>query len=392
MEFEQIINQLDWLDNEHRKDKQALSALQEQMDSLTAGVNVISQQIKDLSKLVAEVTASAVRANQFDEMLTRLRSDLNKAIDNQGKKYQQRETDANKRHASELEGMNKVFTELRTLAAPDELKKRFKEQSDETKRLSNNVNDLTMRIKEALDASRDVIHEKKVADDLRVKQLAEIRGEVESQRKHSDENREKASLHEDKIRSIENRLTDLFNSEQERNKAQSVFLEEQTHAQLERDRGWKEWRSKYADFLEEGGGLAVQVQTLNETLRAAKRAQETYLELNTKLERRISEVMELQRLAEERLRQEWVTFKAEDQKRWTGNTLSTEESIRDLRNNFQKMEKRLSLLDDLAQTMQDQLHQTTDTTEEQLQEMMNIVHQWMTSYERIMGHNKKPIK
>jgi len=44
-------------------------------------------------------------------------------------------------------------------------------------------------------------------------------------------------------------------------------------------------------------------------MRGAKKAQDTYLELNTKLERRINEVTELQRLAEDRLRQEWISFK-----------------------------------------------------------------------------------
>jgi sulfur transfer protein SufE len=39
--------------------------------------------------------------------------------------------------------------------------------------------------------------------------------------------------------------------------------------------------------------------------------------------------------------------------------------------------------------MQDQLHQTTDASEKQLQELMNVVHEWMTSYQRIMGHGKK---
>ena len=70
-----------------------------------------------------------------------------------------------------------------------------------------------------------------------------------------------------------------------------------------------------------------------------RRAQETYLELNTKLERRINEVTEMQRLAEDRLRQEWVSFKTDDQKRWTGYSLSSEESFRDIRKDVQKTEE-----------------------------------------------------
>jgi len=42
--------------------------------------------------------------------------------------------------------------------------------------------------------------------------------------------------------------------------------------------------------------------------------------------------------------------------------------------------------------IQDQLHQTTDATEQQLQELMNVAHQWLTAYERIMGHVRKTPK
>jgi endonuclease III len=42
--------------------------------------------------------------------------------------------------------------------------------------------------------------------------------------------------------------------------------------------------------------------------------------------------------------------------------------------------------------MQDQLQQTTETTEKQLQDLMNVANEWLTTYERIMGHGKKTKK
>ncbi|HNB88183.1 MAG TPA: hypothetical protein PLL38_16180, partial [Anaerolineales bacterium] len=107
---------------------------------------------------------------------------------------------------------------------------------------------------------------------------------------------------------------------------------------------------------------------------------------------RINEVTEMQRLAEDRLRQEWVSFKTDDQKRWTGYSLSSEESFRDIRKEVQKLETRITPFDDITQVLQDQMHQTTDATEKQLQEMMNVLHEWMLSYQRIMGHGKKSKK
>jgi chromosome segregation ATPase len=173
---------------------------------------------------------------------------------------------------------------------------------------------------------------------------------------------------------------------------QMTYLEQQSLAQVERDRAWKDWKEKYDAFQKQAADLDSQVQSMEETMRGARKAQDAYLELNTKLERRISEVTEMQRLAEDRLRQEWISFKTDDQKRWTGYSLSSEESLRDIRKSVQKVEESLTNLSDVSQVLQDQMHQTTDTTEQQLQEVMNAAHEWMTSYQRIMGHGRKSKK
>ena len=81
-----------------------------------------------------------------------------------------------------------------------------------------------------------------------------------------------------------------------------------------------------------------------------------------------------------------------DQKRWTGYSLSSEENLRDIRKDMVKLEEKIPPLNDITQVLQDQMHQVTDASEKQLQEMMNVVHEWMTAYQRIMGHGKKTTK
>jgi len=100
----------------------------------------------------------------------------------------------------------------------------------------------------------------------------------------------------------------------------------------------------------------------------------------------------VQRLSEDRFRQEWAAFKAEEQKQWTNFSLGQEENLREVRKSLDKMEQSLVALSDASQTLHDQLHQTTDTTEKQLQELMNIVGDWVAAYGRIMGHHKTKAK
>jgi chromosome segregation ATPase len=391
MEFEQLIKRIDWLEKERQKDKESIASLKEQIASMETSVNAVSKQMKTLNKQIADIGATSSRLNQFEGMLTKQREDSKKLITENEKRSQRQITETSKQYQSEVEEINKAVSELMKAGGPAELKKKFKERADETQRLADHIADLKERVEEVVKTNQAILQTQKLADDVRkqdVKRIVDVQGEVTAIRKRVDESREKTTLHADSIRNIENRITELLNNEMERKQLQTSFLEQQALAQIDRDRAWKDWREKYENFLKEAETLDTQVQSLDETLRAAKKTQEASVELNTKLERRINEVTEMQRLTEDRLRQEWVAFKADDQKRWTGYTLSSEETMRDIRKDVQKLGDRLTTLDDAAQVIQDQLHQTTDSTEKQLQEFMNVTHEWMSSYQRIMGHGK----
>jgi chromosome segregation ATPase len=392
MEFEQIVKRLEWLDDEHRKDKAALKKLEERIASFDNKFNTLSEQIKDLTKKVSEIGPVNERIDQFDDVILKQRVDAKKAVDALEKKQQLREKDILKLHYEGLEEVKKLLPELDQSKDISELKKLIKQRADEYIKLNVSVTELKPKIDEAVRKSEDIVTSNKVLEENRrqdVKRVADLQGEITSVRKRVEEYRQKAELQNDVVRNVENRFNELLLSEAERKKAQAAFIEQQSLAKIDTEKVYKDWMEKVETFKQQTATLDSQTQALDETLRAAKRAQETYIDLNQKLERRINEITEMQRLGEERLRQEWVTFKAEDQKRWTGYTLSSEETIRDIRKTVDKYEERITAMDDSSQTFQDLLHQTTDATEQQLQELMNVFHQWLTSYERIMGHTRK---
>ena len=395
MEFEQIIKRLEFLDKQQRETKETLASLKESLASFETTVNAVSKQIKSLSKQVTDITPASKRVDQFESIISKQRTDIIKFIEDNEKARIKEDKETAKRTQGEINELNRAVTQLKSSLNPTEIKKLFKERADETQRALNNIADLKLSVDETRRSNEDVRHTLLANEDARkndLKRIADLQGELTALRKRIDENREKSTLQGDTIRNIESRLTELLASELERKQAQAAFLDQQRVAQVDRDRAWKDWQERFDTFQKEAEALDLQIQKLDETLRNAKKAQDTYVDLNSKLERRINEVTEMQRLAEERLRQEWISFKADDQKRWTGYSLSSEESFRDIRKEVQKYETSITTISEVTQVLQDQLHQTTDTSEKQLQEMMNVVHEWMTSYQRIMGHGKKTTK
>jgi chromosome segregation ATPase len=395
MEFEQIVKRLEFLDKQQRETKETLASLKESVASFDTTVNAVSKQIKVLSKQVADITPATKRVDQFETLIGKQRNELVKMIEEVDKSHARSEKDTARQFQSEISELSKSLIQLKAATDLTDIKKQLKERANEVQRVLATIADFKSSVEDAKRSNEDVKLSIKASDESRrndLKRITDLQGEITALRKRIDENREKSTMQSDTIRNVENRITELLASELERKQAQAVFLDQQRIAQVDRERSWKDWQDKFSTFQKEAEALDVQIQKLDETMRNAKKAQDTYMELNTKLERRINEVTEMQRLTEERLRQEWISFKADDQKRWTGYSLSSEESFRDIRKEVGKYEERISTMSEVAQVLQDQIHQTTDVSEKQLQEMMNVVHEWMISYQRIMGHGKKTIK
>jgi len=392
MDFEQIVKRLQWLDEEHRKDKAAIISLEERIASFEGNIEVVKQQIRPLDKQIAGLLSTTARIDQFDTIVAKQREDVKKALDEIEKKFQKRELEITKQHQKDLEPFPKEIDELRqalTVIPPiqHDVRARIAEES----RLRLEIQELKPPIEEAKRAAEDVARAQRAYEENRkqdIKRVADLQGELVAMRSRIEEAKSKADLTADSFKNIDNRVNEVMLSEAERKAAQSAFIEKQSIVQFDRERTLKEWQEKSNEFQKQVKILETQSLALEDTLRAAKKAQETYNELNTKLERRINEVTEMQRLAEDRLRQEWVTFKADDQKRWTGYTLSQDEGVKEVRRTVAKIEERISPLNESIQTLQDQIHQTADATEQQLQELMNVAHEWLSAYERIMGHGK----
>jgi chromosome segregation ATPase len=394
MEFEQLVKRIEWLDEEHRKTKSSITTLEERMVALEAKIDAVAKQVKPLPQQIADVANTASRLNQFDAIFKKQREDMNRAIDDIEKRFQAREKEIVTRHQKDFEPILKALGELRQSLDSEfpPIKRDLKTRILEENRLRQEIQELKPPIEAAKRAAEEATIVQHAFDESRkqeAKRVADLHGEIAALRKRIEEAKAKADLNADSWKNMDMRIKELIQSEAERKAAQIAFIDQQSLAHLDRERMYKEWKQRFDSITIHTQTFDSQVQALEEMLRSARRAQESYNELNVRLERRISEVTEMQRLSEDRLRQEWVTFKADDQKRWIGHTLSQDEGTKDLRRDLQKLEERIPPLDDAIQILQDQLHQTADATEQQLQELMNVAHEWLSAYERIMGHGKK---
>jgi len=389
MELEQVIRRLEWLDEERRKDKMTIATLEERILSLEGGLPGLQVQIKELNSEITRVATMLGRLDQFDTSLAQLRVEFTRMVEGIERQHADHDREMEKVRRVEIEGLNKAIGEVRQGLLPiPELKKGIQARMEEGFRLGRKIEEVEQRIVETRHSDEEYKRSLRLIDEGRrqdVKRITDLQGEVSALRKRLEEQRGKIDLTADGIRKYETRLTELVNAESERKQLQAAFLEKQAMAIVEREKVWREWQGRFELIEKQALGLDAGLQAIEATHRSVKKSQEALDDVTQRFERRINEITEMQRLSDDRFRQDWTSFKADDQKRWTNYTLAQEEQQREINRQFDKMNERVVFFDDVIQEIQDTLHQVNEETERRIQAFVALAHDWMNSYERAFG-------
>lgn len=389
MELEQIIKRLDWLDNERRKDSATISSLREQVAGQEGLITQLNQQIRDLTSEVARLSTALNRFDQMDNAIAMQRVDLTRMIEAIEKQRADREREADVIRRGDLEAFNKAVAELRKgLEAIPDIKKNMQARVEEELRLSKMIGELTVKMNEARRQEEDYQRAQRLLDEAQrqfSKRLVDLQGEVSSLRKRVDEQRGKIDLNSDSVRKLEVRFSEIQASENERRQTMTSFIEKQSLVQVERDRTWKEWQTRFETIEKTRFNLDDQLQALDATQRSIKRSQDALDEVTQRFERRINEITEMQRLVEDRFRQEWVAFKADDQKRWTNYSLAHDEQQRENARQFDKLNERITPVEDLIEELQENLRLANEETRRQLQSLLAFSQQMLENFDRNLG-------
>ncbi len=386
MEQDQISKRVEWLDEERRKDKTILVRVDERITGLEAQLPAYSRQIKELESEIARIAGLLNRMDQFDEAVLQVRIEAKKALEELEKELRQRSDEMEKVRRLEMRALENTLADLRKELAPiAEIKRSLQTRSEIENRLQREIDEVRLRVDSIRRSEEEYTRTYRLLEDGRrqdAKRLTDLQGEVSAIRKTVDEQRGRNELTATTLRKIEARLNEFSMVEAERREAQAKFLEEQTLQQVERDRVWKEWQARFETIEQQTADIEVNLQTLDATHREVRRSQQNLDELSVKVERRINELAEIQRLSEERFRQEWVTFRADDQKRWTNYTLTLEEQRGEVARQYERLAERATQVEDSLQEIQDALQLINEQTEKRLQSLLALVHDWVTVFER----------
>jgi DNA repair exonuclease SbcCD ATPase subunit len=389
MDIDQAVKRVQWIEEERRKDKDTIAMMENRIVTLEGSFRAITQQNKDISGEVTRLAVVITRMDQHDANLLQLRVETKHLIEELDKDIKKREDEAEKVRRVEVKAIDNNVVEVRKeLGAIPKLEKGILTCAEDDVRMRRSIDELREKIEGVRHEEEEYTRTFRILEDGRrqdAKRLTDLQGEVAALRKRVDDHRGQIEVGNTGLRKIETRLNELVLVEAERRDAMTAFIDKQVLTQVERDRVWKEWQTRFETIEKQAIDVEAQLVTLESTHREAKRVQVSLEELTQRVERRINEITEIQRLVEERFRQEWMTFKADDQKRWTNYTLTQEEQRNEVNRQYTKIIEQVTQLEDSLQEIQDLVHQVNELAEKRLQALLALAHDWVSTYERTMG-------
>ena len=389
MDLEQITQRIQWLDEERRKDKSSLASLEDRQNNSSGTMQTLLQQIKELSADVTRLKTHTSRIDSIEDGLLRQKKEAKQLVDTLDKEIQRRMEELEKVRRVEMGSIEASLSEARKAASSlAEVKRSLQSRVDEETRVVHAVEEMRSRIESMRKSEEEFTRLYRLLEDGRRqdgKRITDVQGELSALRKRMDDMRTQMEVNSADLRKIESRISETEVGDVDRRKRQTKFMEEQSLLQVERERTWKEWVTRFDKLSEQTVEIETALQSLDISRYSAEQIQQKTEELAQKVERRIAEMGEVQRLSDERFRQEWATSRTDDQKRWTNYTLQQQEQRDQITRQSEKLVEWLFSVEDGLQDVKDTVQIINDLTEKRLQGLLAQMRESVSLFERSLG-------
>jgi len=360
--FEQLEKRVEWLDNERRNDKTNLAALQNRLTGLESE-NIA---LRELEQEISALKNQLASLDKYDNRIERLNIDLTKQVRDVNERAEMNLNEAVKRIKLETNTIRRSLNEVYQFSEQFEpIRNEIKANKVEDARLARLLEELKVKIQEVSrfdEEYRRSLHLLEENYRQENKRLNDFQGELVAHRKRVEETRSRFDVFSDTFRTLDMRIAELQTFEKDRKEAQSVFIEKVNSALLDKEKTFREWEKRFADIDKVNINLNSQLDELENARKAVDKSISGAEEVIARFERRINEISEIQRLNDERFRQEWNSFKADDLKRWTNYLLGQEEQLRIINQHLNAAREDLEAVKDASVRTRDDLDKLTRET------------------------------
>ncbi len=345
MDINQIAGMIEWLDEERRRDKATIATLEERLARQQEVMDNMSRRLNSVESDQTVIKHESLPAQREYDIMDTVRQEMHKLLESSESRRLNAEREAERRGELSRESLARTVKDLsEKLSRLERQSSELTDLRSEADRLISSVTVLQQRLDDMLkkleepDRRLSFLEEQRRQDTRR---LSETETELPELKKQIDSIRPKVTLIEDLSIRNERRIQEVQNSERERREQIQQFIDQQTLMMQQRD---QQIESLVERFGEQDSAMQRNMERFEvwaQTYRDMKRIIDDFERIGDRLERRINEVAEMQRLSEERFRQEWNDWREDDQRRWKQFNLSNDDVWRNHDKEFESYVNRL---------------------------------------------------
>lgn len=328
MDINQLAQQVDWLDEQHRRDRGELVTLQQRVDAQNTVILELTRKLQETEGRLASATAQLTRFSQVDKSLDQLKEEVIIMLRREEEQRQMAEREASRLRLTEREAQTKAINDLRQqVRSITKLQDSLEVRKAEEQRLG----ELIMTLRESfLDLVRQTEGWSKTLSYLEeqrrqeTKRSAQLQQESAELLKRTESLRGRFEVADNTMSRVESRVNSLWNMRDEMKADQMRMQESLLLADEDRNRQFNNQKERFDTAIAQMAEFAEQFKAFREQFEENKQFLSQLTQVEERLKRDQAQVAELQRLAEERMQKEFEEFQAAEERRWRKHEVTWE--------------------------------------------------------------------
>jgi DNA repair exonuclease SbcCD ATPase subunit len=319
MDIAQLAQMVNWLDEEHRRDRAEIARLQQRIEAQSADIIEQARRIQELEGRLAGTQAHLGKFGQIESSIQNTKVEITAMVERieETRVHGQREVE--RARLADREMLSRELSEVRKeLPRLTRLEEAIDIRSVEDNRLTELImgvrNQLGALAKEIEERTRQIpfLAEQRTSD---TKRIAQLQQETVELFKRVEAASGRLPVLEENIRKNHNQIEKLPPIVDTMREQQTAFMEKVRATLVDREQIIGRWQ----ETIEEHKGIVAQayerVQSFGQQIDVARRSVQEMQEFKDLILREQSQVQELQRLAEERIRRDMDEFREEFEKK-----------------------------------------------------------------------------
>jgi len=396
MDTTQLAQMVNWLDEQHRRDRTEITKLQQRIEAQTNETQEQARRIQELEGRLTSAQTQLGRFDQLDQALQNVKNELSLMVKAQAEETVRMQRDLERARMTDRESFSRGITEIRKeLPRFRVIEEDLAVRKAEDQRLSETLINLRQEVsdmsKEIEERTRGLPYLMEQRDNNN-KRIAQMQQENVELFKRVETAGGKLQLLEQKQQKAETQISALPGIVDDMKRGQEQFVESLKLADADRQRQMRDWHGTFDEqqtVVEEHNKRSKEFAAVYEETKRTVASNEKFQQ---RLQQDQNQVTELQRLTEERQRKEMENFLADNEKRWKKQILEWQFRWDQQDKHNTNVNERFPQVSDLLEHHTELLEFLWRMSEAQSSTQLSAAQAWLSEVQKLANQREEILK